>query len=808
MTSYISKYLIIALSIVTIIGTFSVQPTKAEPIPLTANPNYFYNRETAFIINFAFDSVNGGIYLAVRPDGQAFPALTMSGDIWGVPSATFGLANRIQGTDKSLYGHATCIRYFITEYQRVTYLESIGEAGLANLNAALVSLGATPLASPEALLNFATSCADFVIDNMVIDRVDDLVAENPWGGAAPVSPDIGDVTIPNRVFYWSSTSLDATERFVDDTLTQIAQSSTAPRVESIVPWSMVELSTVLQAAGVGNPARYRGHAIEWWDWRTTIADTLPAFNDPTPPAPDLANACPVPAGAGQFNDCIAGGGRDLFYPTLGYILGGAYQTAAIAEANSILGTGTAPNLPFPRAEALEDGTYVAGYARGVMFANNERAMDTVASRDQWWDFGHNPARLIPNYSDPGATAPFNNIGTPFTHYQGRELIAGTQRAIWFYYTYGENPNQAFPATGTFDDSLEMLQGVLGLWNYANEELWDTVDGQEAWYESTAHQYKPCFSAGTDLPIGDWAGPTIGNKIHTLNADNSAIVNVTDVSDAGFAYLSWEFRGSGVSSVDVVYSVDNGTSWNVIAAAPTAGNDYQATIPSQPDGTRVYYYARAQDAFRNNTAFPSGSEIWNDSGVSVSQNIGASQTYVIEPAVVATQTGVATQTEVATQAGVATQVGVATATLDVSDSSTSNVVVEASGLTISKSVFPPIASAGDTVDWTITVSNPSNADFPGFSVTDTISDELTIVSTATTLGTVSINAQNVTLLLDSLSAGQTATLTITTRIRDDVAGAIVTNSVRDVSASLIIVNALPNTGETPWWHPCHLIGVCR
>src|SRR5690606_17605931 len=162
-----------------------------------------------------------------------------------------------------------------------------------------------------------------------------------------------------------------------------------------------------------------------------------------------------------------------------------------------------------------------------------------------------------------------------------------------------------------------------------------------------------------------------------------------------------------------------------------GNNYQATIPPQPDGTTVYYYARAQDAFNNNTAFPRGSEVWNDSGVTLSQNIGASQTYVVGEVqqVVSAETG---------EAGEA-----------------SSQSVEASGLSINKSVFPPIASAGDTVDWTITVSNQGNADLAGFTVTDTIPDELAVVSATSTLGTVSIDAQNVTLTLDSLPAGATA-----------------------------------------------------
>lgn len=780
MKPYIPKTLILLLSLLGIVFTFSVQPVAAEPIPATANPNYFYNRETAFILNFAFDDVNGGIFLAVNPDGSQLGSLAGE-TIWGVDADLFA-GNPMEGTDKSLYGHGTCIRYFISEYQRITTLQAAGVPALAQLNSAIAGVGGTPLASPDALLEAAKSCADFVINNMVINQVDDGIAEDPWnylpapaGGGG--EPDIGDVVNPNRIYYWSATSDDATTRFVDDTLDQIVTNGGAARAESIVPWSMAELAVALQAAGVPGAATYRNHAVQWFNWRTSgPADPLPAFNDTTPPD-DMY--CPSPTG----NTCIAGGARDTFYPALGYLLGGAFRTIAIAEANSILGTGDAPNLPFPREWALQDSTYVAGFARAAMFANHEGLGGAEAARDQWWDFGNNPANLIADFSNPGATPPLNDISLPFTHYSGRELLAGTQRALWFYYTYGENPNQAFPPVGTFSDSDEMLVGVISLWDYINEELWDTVDGQEAWFESSQHLYKPCFSAGTDLPIGDWLGPLIGDKVHTLNPDNSATVDVTGVTDESFDYMSWQFQGAGISDVEVVYTTNNGTTWTVIPATQVGGsNNYQATIPPQPDGTRVYYYARAQDAFQNNTAFPNGSEVWNDSGDTIDQSVANSQTYLVgEP--------------------------------DDDDNDDDNnddggqVIVTASDVTLSKVVFPPVASSGDTVDWTITLSNPTGSDVSNISITDTIPGELAILSADATIGTVTISGQNVTLNIATLPAGASAVLTIRTRINNNTPAVVVTNSVEDVSASLIIVSALPQTGETPWWHPCNLFGVC-
>ena len=488
----------------------------------------------------------------MNPDGST--GVTLTGAIWGIPVDVFG-NNPMQGTDKSLYGHGTCMRYFITEYQRIRYLEDTGEPGLARLNGVLNQLGGPALNTPEDLLIYAQSCADFVIKNMVIDPLDDGVLEDPWNYADPGGgggqPDIGDVVNADRVYYWSAVSADASTRFTDDTLPLIARTEGAPRAESIVPWSMAELALAMREAGLSDWTIYRDAALDWYDWRMTTAEEVPTFTQIPPPAPDDATDCVRTADYGQeFNFCVAGGARDTFLPAVGFALyelgaGDSYRTDGLAYIESILGTGDFPDLTYPPPRALNDSTYIAGFSRGVLFAYQSRfAPAAVSDRNQWWDFGNFPAVTISDFTDIGSSPPFNtNLGQPFTHFFGRELLAGTQRSLWFYYTFGENPDQAFPDPGTFSDRTEMRDGTLSLWNYTNAELWDTVDGQEAWYESSRQQYKPCFSAGTDLPLGDWQAPGIGDKVHTLNDDNSATVSVTDVVDTPFEYLSWSFAGS-------------------------------------------------------------------------------------------------------------------------------------------------------------------------------------------------------------------------------------------------------------------------
>jgi uncharacterized repeat protein (TIGR01451 family) len=820
---YILSYLVLFVGL-----SLSAGAGRAAPLPPEANPNYFYDRETAFVITHAMDDINGGVYLAVNPDGST--GVTLSGAIWGIPVDVFG-NNPMQGTDKSLFGHGTCIRYFITEYQRVRHLEATGEPGLQRLNDLLNQLGGTPLNAPEDLLGYAQSCADFVINNMVIDPVDDGVTEDPWNYTDPGSgggkPDIGDVVNPDRLYYWSAVSADASTRFVDDTLPLIASTEGAPRAESIVPWSMTELALAMREAGLGNWTAYRDAALDWYTWRTTTAEDVPAFTQIPPPPPDDATACVRIADNGlPFNFCVAGGARDTFLPAVGFALtelgaGATYRADGIAYIDDILGTDDFPDLTYPPPRALNDSTYIAGFSRGVLFAyHSQFAPAAVSDRNQWWDFGNFPAVQISDFTNVGGSPPFStNLNQPFTHFYGRELLAGTQRALWFYYTFGENPDQAFPDTGTFSNPADMRDGTLSLWNYTNAELWDTVDGQEAWYESGLKQYKPCFSAGTDLPLGDWQAPLIGDKVHALNDDNSATVSVTGVMDTEFEYLSWSFAGSGISGVDVVYTVDDGVIWEVIPAEAIDATTYEATIPPQPDNTRVYYYARARDAYQNNVAFPAGAETWNTAGLTLEQSIENSQTYITgspesptatpteTPAITPTATGTAVPTETPTPAGIPDITPTPAATAEVSETGILDVAAP-SPLTVVKGIDERIAIPGQVITWTISVSNPNEATLNDVVISDEIADDLTILEASSSAGTVVIDGQTITVTIATLQPGQTVRITIRTQVSDAPSVTVIDNRVGTAEVRLTLVTVLPRTGETPWWHPCHLVGVCR
>ncbi|MCA9914174.1 MAG: hypothetical protein KC496_12535, partial [Anaerolineae bacterium] len=240
-----NKWVMLWVSTLVVLAGLTFTPGKvaAEPIPPEGNPNYFYDRETAFVINYAIDPTIGGAYTAVQGDGT--PAGALPGNIWGVPMPhAYFAGNPLRGTDRSLFGQGTCIRWFITEYQRTSDPDGNGVDGI---NEVLTAMGSPiQLANARQLLSiYARSCADFVIDYMVIPKTDDTVAEDPYNGVYPTgqSPDIGDVRIQNRVYYWTSVGFNSpteTSRYVDDTLHQIAISGAAPRAESIVAWSIAE----------------------------------------------------------------------------------------------------------------------------------------------------------------------------------------------------------------------------------------------------------------------------------------------------------------------------------------------------------------------------------------------------------------------------------------------------------------------------------------------------------------------------------------------------------------------------------------
>ncbi len=117
----------------------------------------------------------------------------------------------------------------------------------------------------------------------------------------------------------------------------------------------------------------------------------------------------------------------------------------------------------------------------------------------------------------------------------------------------------------------------------------------------------------------------------------------------------------------------------------------------------------------------------------------------------------------------------------------------------KEVSPAFAQPGDTVTWTVTVTNPSSQAVAVLDLIDNIPLELIVISASSDIGSTVINGQQVIFSINSLAAGETATITIITRIRDDVPVPFtIVNSLGGDDATVVSVQRLPDTGQVSWW----------
>lgn len=127
--------------------------------------------------------------------------------------------------------------------------------------------------------------------------------------------------------------------------------------------------------------------------------------------------------------------------------------------------------------------------------------------------------------------------------------------------------------------------------------------------------------------------------------------------------------------------------------------------------------------------------------------------------------------------------------------------------VSKSANPPFAGPGDTVTWTLTATASGSVPSTNIQIVDNLPAELEYVSHSASSGSVSVSGQDVTWSIPILNPGQSATLTIITRIRSTVQPPFQIINVVSVSengmagtsatAPLLSARRLPSTGETPW-----------
>ncbi|MFK7933866.1 MAG: hypothetical protein AB8G22_10170 [Saprospiraceae bacterium] len=563
-------------------------------------PHYYYNRETAFLINYAIDPTNGGLYLATDGNGAIVDLSSL--DIWNF-TAPSGLMSDIKTTSAQSMG----ILYFIREYHRAK------EYGFSELNALILDPADTLASATELLTTYAKNIADFCVTGDPFE----ITNQTALGADA------------NKMYYYGYTEAGGTGGMLDGT-------DGASNAESMLPWALAELALIMSEAGVSSTVYqpYIDEAVEWWNWRKT-------------------SGVHVVYGWGQ--NANYGSGKDVYYGTLGLTLyeltnnteyrdGGGNMAdgeplGALPYMYNALGAaGNNPDLGNPPGYAIQDGAYVAGYSRGACYSKAAQrpgvGMPNYKQRQPFQEFGFSPlferGNSYPVYDINSTTELVAELVDPsiaFAHFAGREVYAGTQRTLWFNYSFdinngvfyannGSNPN--FPADFTNAKQKEM---IFDYWNFCYTSFWDNTSGVAAWTESTgATTYKPCFSGGVDVPIADWKAPTIGGKSHIWTTGNSATITITDVVDEDWDFLSWQFLGIGVSDVEVVYSTDNGTTWQTAAASNTTGDNYAATIPAATitnthnAGYHFYYFIRAADEFNNYEFSPTGLQSTDENGL--------------------------------------------------------------------------------------------------------------------------------------------------------------------------------------------------
>jgi uncharacterized repeat protein (TIGR01451 family) len=133
--------------------------------------------------------------------------------------------------------------------------------------------------------------------------------------------------------------------------------------------------------------------------------------------------------------------------------------------------------------------------------------------------------------------------------------------------------------------------------------------------------------------------------------------------------------------------------------------------------------------------------------------------------------------------------------------------------VSKSVDRPFVAPGDTVIFTISVTNPNATAVSNVEVSDSVPGAFEVLSASASRGVATVNGQQVSLSISTLAPGEIVTVTITTRVRGSAGGGLVANFALvsggfsgQASANVVIINALPALGEEPWWRAVLLLTI--
>jgi uncharacterized repeat protein (TIGR01451 family) len=125
------------------------------------------------------------------------------------------------------------------------------------------------------------------------------------------------------------------------------------------------------------------------------------------------------------------------------------------------------------------------------------------------------------------------------------------------------------------------------------------------------------------------------------------------------------------------------------------------------------------------------------------------------------------------------------------------------ISISKTVQPENLQIGDTLSFTITVTNPTSQAIPNLTLTDNLPDIFSPTKATTSQGTVSISANLVTVNIGTLQAQQTVTVIITAEalraaFAPETCNQVsIGNSVSNQVCPNIFPSELPQTGQSPF-----------
>ncbi|GAB5493034.1 MAG: hypothetical protein Phog2KO_32490 [Phototrophicaceae bacterium] len=123
-------------------------------------------------------------------------------------------------------------------------------------------------------------------------------------------------------------------------------------------------------------------------------------------------------------------------------------------------------------------------------------------------------------------------------------------------------------------------------------------------------------------------------------------------------------------------------------------------------------------------------------------------------------------------------------------------VENTGVNIQKIGSPQLALPGDTITWDIIITNGTPVDYPNFNFSDPIDSRLTILSTSSNFGTVSVdNVSNTVSYAGTIPANSVETVRIVTQLDPNIVPPFtITNTITNFSPVDTISNTSVSSGD--------------